>query len=65
MLRLLRARGFEKPAWLTPNEFVRVLPEPLKPLAQDLTAAYNDLRFGGRLDAASRMMRLLEQLERA
>lgn len=65
MLRLLRARGFEKPAWLTPNEFVRVLPEPVKPLAQDLTAAYNDLRFGGRFDAASRMMRLLEQLERA
>jgi hypothetical protein len=66
MLRLLRARGFEKPSWLTPNEFVRILPpSEISALAIELTTAYNDLRFGGRLEAAARMMRVLERLERA
>jgi len=66
MLGIMRARGFEKPAWLTPDEFVRLLPaSEISALAGQLTAAYNELRFGGRLEAAARMMRLLEQLERA
>ncbi len=65
MLHILRARGFEKPVWLTPIEFLHVLPPALAPLAAGLTAAYNEFRFGGRPDAAPRMMRLLEQLERA
>jgi hypothetical protein len=66
MLRIMRARGFEKPAWVTPNEFVRLLPaSEISALAGQLTAAYNELRFGGRLEAAARMMRLLERLERA
>jgi protein-glutamine gamma-glutamyltransferase len=64
MLMLLRTRGFEKPAWLTPQEFVGVLPaSELALLVEDLTAAYNQVRFGGRRDAAPRMARLLRRIE--
>lgn len=64
MLAILRKRGVEKPAWLTPSEFVRVLPGETALLVEDLTDAYNDLRFGGDRSAAQRMMQLLERLER-
>ena len=64
MLTILRRRGIEKPAWLTPVEFVRVLPSETAVLVQDLTLAYNDLRFGGNRDAAQYMMLLLDRLER-
>jgi transglutaminase-like putative cysteine protease len=66
MLDLLSRKGIEKPAWLTPLEFARCLPpSSLTPLIEDLTAAYNDLRFGSRREAAGRMVLLLEQLEQA
>jgi hypothetical protein len=61
---VLTRRGIEKPAWLTPFEFARVVKEPeLALLVEDLTEAYNQLRFGERQDAAGRMVRLLERLE--
>jgi transglutaminase-like putative cysteine protease len=64
MLRVLHRRGIEKPAWLTPFEFARVLQEPeLALLVEDLTAAYNELRFGGNPEAAGRILGLLEKLE--
>jgi hypothetical protein len=64
MLAILRRRGLEKPAWLTPGEFARVVPPSnASLLVEQITLAYNDLRFGGRLDAGPRMVRLLEQLE--
>jgi hypothetical protein len=64
MLRVLHRRGIEKPAWLTPFEFARVLQEPeLALLVEDLTAAYNELRFGGNPEAAGRLVGLLEKLE--
>ena len=64
MLMTLQRRGFQKPAWITPAEFVRVLPESeMAVLVEDLTAAYNELRFGGKLDAAGRMVRMLDRLE--
>jgi len=64
MLTVLTRRGIEKPAWLTPFEFARVLQEPeLARLVGDLTEAYNELRFGGRAEAAGRMVQLLERLE--
>jgi len=64
MLAVLTRRGIEKPAWLTPFEFARVLQEPeLARLVEDLTEAYNEVRFGGNGDAAGRMLQLLEQLE--
>lgn len=64
MLMTLQRRGFQKPAWITPAEFVRVLPESeMAVLVEDLTSAYNELRFGGRLDAAGRMVRMLDRLD--
>ena len=64
MLKVLKRRGVEKPIWLTPCEFARVLEEPeVAVLVEDLTSAYNELRFGGRAEAAGRMVVLLERLE--
>jgi transglutaminase-like putative cysteine protease len=64
MLKVLRRRGIEKPAWLTPCEFARVVEEPeVALLVDDLTSAYNELRFGGHAEAAGRMVVLLERLE--
>jgi len=66
MLKALRRRGIEKPAWLTPAEFARVLQEPeLSLLVEDFTSAYNELRFGGNAEAAARIFVLLERLESA
>lgn len=65
MLALLKRRGLEKPAWLTPLEFARVVPAPdLALLVHDLTSAYHDLRYGAQPEAAARMMILLDTLER-
>jgi hypothetical protein len=65
MLRLLERRGIQKPPWLTPSEFARVLPPTaVSPLVEDLTSAYVEFRFGGRRDAAPRMVQLLAQLEK-
>ena len=65
MLGVLRKRGIQKPAWLTPAEFARVIPtSELTMLVDDLTSAYNEFRFGGRRDVAPRMVRLLDQLEK-
>ena len=64
MLRLMRARGFEKSACLTPLEFLGALgPSPASPLIREFTAAYYELRFGEQPAAAGSMIRLLEQLE--
>jgi protein-glutamine gamma-glutamyltransferase len=66
MLKALHRRGIEKPAWLTPCEFARVLQEPeLSLLVEDFTSAYNELRFGGNSEAAGRIFVLLERLETA
>lgn len=64
MLHVLQRRGIEKPGWLTPFEFARVLQEPeVAALVEDLTEAYNELRFGGNAEAAGRIVVLLERLE--
>jgi len=64
MLKTLKRRGIEKPPWLTPMEFARVLDDPeLSVLVDDITSAYNELRFGGHPEAARRIIRLLTQLE--
>ncbi len=63
MLELLAKRGIQKPPWFTPIEFARVVRVPhMAPLVEEATAAYNELRYGGRRDAAPRMMRVLEQI---
>ena len=64
MLKLLKTQGNWKPAWVTPNEFACLISEPqLALVIGDLTLAYNELRFGGRRDAASRIVDLLAKLE--
>jgi hypothetical protein len=63
MLDVLHRRGFQKPAWFTPREFAASLPAETGMLVDQFTAAYNDLRFGGKLDAAPRLTLLLEELE--
>lgn len=65
MLALLERRGIQKPPWLTPSEFARVLPATeLSPLVEDLTCAYVEFRFGGKHEAAPRIVQLLDQLEK-
>jgi protein-glutamine gamma-glutamyltransferase len=64
MLRNLERRGIEKPAWLTANEFARLIPDSeITPLVEDVTLLYNDLRFGAKREAGPRMLALIEQLE--
>jgi hypothetical protein len=64
MLKLLKRRGYEKPAWFTPYEFACSLPpSEVGMLVLQFTSAYNALRFGGQRDAAPRLSLLLEELE--
>ncbi len=64
MLDVLRHRGISKPGWVTPDEFaLQIPPSSTSMLVSELTRAYNDLRFGGRNEAAPRMVSLLAQLE--
>jgi transglutaminase-like putative cysteine protease len=63
MLDLLAKRGVQKPAWYTPLEFSRVVKTPqMAPLVEEATTAYNELRYGGKREAAPRMLRVLEQI---
>ncbi|MBZ5605892.1 MAG: DUF3488 and transglutaminase-like domain-containing protein [Acidobacteriia bacterium] len=65
MLRLLARRGYQKPPWLTPGEFARVLPaSDMTGVVRELTGCYNEFRFGGRTDVAPHMMQLLDRLEK-
>ena len=63
MLDVLHGRGFQKPMWFTPREFAASLPAETGMLVDEFTHAYNELRFGGKLDAAPRLTLLLEELE--
>ena len=63
-LTVLEKAGISKPAWVTPGEFVRHMPNPASASALGaLTGAYNELRFGARAEAASIIMRHLHDLE--
>ncbi|HUB82531.1 MAG TPA: DUF3488 and transglutaminase-like domain-containing protein [Bryobacteraceae bacterium] len=65
MLQVLRRQGYQKPVWFTPMEFARSLPAtPFGRRVEQFTAAYNDVRYGGRSEAAPRMSELLDELER-
>ena len=62
---LLRRKGYQKPVWFTPLEFARSLPSsPLARTVEEFTAAYNDVRYGDRREAAPRLSLLLDALER-
>jgi transglutaminase-like putative cysteine protease len=65
MLAVLRRRGLEKPAWLTPAEFAAIVPDAQRAsVVQQFTDAYHDLRYARRAEAGPRMLDLLDQLER-
>lgn len=65
MLTVLARRGIQKPPWLTPNEFARVLPSnEVSGVVYDLTSLYNEFRFGARREVAPQIMQLLERLEK-
>ncbi|MBI3210076.1 MAG: DUF3488 domain-containing protein [Candidatus Solibacter usitatus] len=65
MEQILRKRKLERPAWVTPLEFA-AMPRDAETAAvlRDFTAAYNELRFGNRIEAAPRLAKLLEAMER-
>lgn len=63
MLHILHRRGFEKPPWLTPDEFSASLPAETGLVVEQFTEVYQALRFGGKAEVAPRMGRLLKQLE--
>jgi hypothetical protein len=63
MLDILRRRGYQRPAWFTPNEFAASLPRgPLGAAVGEFTMRYNALRFGGSIDAAPRLSALLDEI---
>lgn len=64
LLAILRRRGYEKPAWLTPAEFARLIPESgLADQVSEFTRLYHDLRYGNRAAAGEQMLGMLQQLE--
>jgi transglutaminase-like putative cysteine protease len=64
MLEILRGRGVEKPAWVTPKEFAAMVAERNDgPAIDELTREYNALRFGNNRAGAARMVELLSALE--
>ncbi len=63
LLTRLRHKGFEKPAWITPAEWVEQLPAAdWKPHVERFTRLYNECRFGGSAAAAAEMRDLLRHL---
>jgi transglutaminase-like putative cysteine protease len=66
MLAQLAKRGIRKPPHVTPQEFALGLTEPaVSGVVQELTAFYNEFRFGNRPAVAPRMIQLLERLEQS
>ncbi len=64
MLAILERRGVTKPVWITPAEFARCVPEERgAELVSQFTNSYHELRYGGRREAAVRMVELLDKLE--
>jgi hypothetical protein len=59
MLRIMKKRGYEKPAWFTPREFAATVGQ--RPL-DEFTQNYNALRYGSDPEAAERMKRILQEM---
>jgi transglutaminase-like putative cysteine protease len=60
MLRIMKKRGYEKPAWFTPREFASTVGQAA---VNDFTDSYNSLRYGGDPSAAERMKQILQELD--
>jgi transglutaminase-like putative cysteine protease len=65
MLRMMKRRGYQKPPWLTPQEFAASIPPAAGEDLDRFTAAYYALRFGGDRAASRDMSEALERLSRA
>lgn len=66
MLSLLHRRGVQKPAWMTPTEFVEALPGTVpRDLVAEATGLYQQMRFGNHMPAATKLLAVLEKLENA
>ena len=64
-LDLLSARGYSRPPWYTPTELARSVRSPeIASIADRFVTAYQELRFGGKADAAPRLLVLLDELKR-
>ncbi|MBY0504582.1 MAG: DUF3488 and transglutaminase-like domain-containing protein [Bryobacteraceae bacterium] len=64
MLDYLRKRGYEKPAWVTPEEFAAMLRNtPYAQPVAELTGLYYQVRFGGGQTLGPRLFTLLDNLE--
>lgn len=63
MLERLAGRGFQKPAWFTPNEFARHLPAEEKRRVVEFTEVYNAIRFGGDATATTHLAAMLREFE--
>jgi hypothetical protein len=59
MLRVMKKRGYQKPAWFTPREFAATVRQGA---LDEFTESYNALRYGGDTSAAERMKRILQEL---
>jgi transglutaminase-like putative cysteine protease len=65
MLRILRRQGHSKSPAMTALEFSQSLPSStVAAIVARFTAAYHDLRYGGRVEAAREMAAMLEELSR-
>ena len=65
MQDIVKRRGFQRPGWFTPAEFAATFPEGARAEAvREFTAVYNEMRFGGRAEAAPRLSALLDRIER-
>ena len=59
LLRVMKRRGYQKPAWFTPREFAATV---RLSAVDEFTDCYNALRYGGDAAAAERMKRILQEL---
>jgi protein-glutamine gamma-glutamyltransferase len=65
MLKLLKRRGYHKPASSTPFEFASSLPPSAMAVSVlQFTSAYNAVRFGGQAGAAPQLSELLSQIQK-
>lgn len=64
-LKVLARHGWSRPPWMTPQEFAAALPEGrLGELAREFTRDYCACRFGRQQVKITRLLHLLDELER-
>ncbi len=61
--RVLRRRGYHRPAHLTPREFLAALPEPARPPASEILRVFEASRYGRRRPTADDVRACREALD--